>query len=524
MGIYLNPGNIGFQEAVSSEIYIDKTGLLCYTNQILETKQKFVCISRPRRFGKSMAAEMLAAYYGRECDSEELFHGLQIMQDPSFTIHLNQYNVIFLNMQDFLSRTHDIRKMKVLLEKALLRDLLRAYPDIDYFDKEDLIGVLFDIYNEKKDKKFIFIIDEWDCIFREIKYDVASQTFYLDFLRNLLKDKAYVALAYMTGILPIKKYGSHSALNMFDEYSMLDPGNLAEYVGFTQKDVRFLCQKYNMDLAELQHWYDGYRFDQNIHIYSPCSVVRAMLTRRYNNYWNQTETFEALRDYIVMNFDGLKDTIIELLSGEQKKINPGTFSNDMTTFTSADDVFTLLVHLGYLGYDFQTQQIFIPNSEVETEFINAIKNAGWDEVIQAINHSEHLLQATWNMNEEIVATEIERVHLEMSSLTYNNENALSCTISLAYYSARRYYTTIREYPTGKGFADIVFLPRKNCLDKPAMIIELKWNIDTESAITQIKEKKYVHALQEYSGNLLLIGINYDKKKKEHHCKIEKFYK
>lgn len=427
-------------------------------------------------------------------------------------------------MQDFFSRTHEIQKMKRLLEKALLRDLLKAYPDLDYLDKEDLVGVLLDINHEEKDRKFIFIIDEWDCIFRERKYDTASQTIYLDFLRNLLKDKGYVVLAYMTGILPIKKYGSHSALNMFEEYSMLDPGNLAEYVGFTENEVVSLCQKYEMDFSELKRWYDGYRFPPHFHIYSPCSIVRAMLTKRYNNYWNQTETFEALRDYIVMNFDGLKDTIIELLAGNPKKINSGTFQNDMTTFTSADEVLTLLIHLGYLGYDFENKNVFIPNSEVEAEFMNAIQNAGWEEVIPAIQISEKLLYATWNREEEAVAKAIEQVHLETSSLAYNDENSFSCTISLAYYSARRYYTIIREFPTGKGFADLVYLPRKHHLDKPAMILELKWDQNAESAISQIKSKQYVHALEAYHGNLLLVGINYDKKKKKHRCMIEQFHK
>ncbi len=523
MGIYLNPENSGFRESIASAIYVDKTELLHYTNQVLETKQKFICVSRPRRFGKSMTAEMLAAYYGKACHSKELFLNFQIAQYNDFEIHLNQYNVIFLNMQDFFSRTHDIEKMKTLLEKSLLRDLLKAYPDVDYLDQMDLIGVLLDIYNQKKEKKFIFIIDEWDCIFREIKHDTRSQTLYLDFLRNLLKDKGYVALAYMTGILPIKKYGTHSALNMFDEYSMTNPKQLAKYVGFTQAEVKTLCEQYQMDFEESKRWYDGYRFQDGIQIYNPRSVVSAMLSKTYDNFWNQTETFEALRDYIVMNYDGLKDTIIELLAGNQKRINIGTFHNDMTTFSSADDVLTLLIHLGYLGYDFEKKKVFIPNLEVETEFLNATQNAGWEEIIRAIAVSERLLEATWNMEEETVANEIEQIHLETSILTYNDENSLSCTIALAYYSAKRYYTAIRELPTGKGFADIVYLPRKY-VDKPAIIIELKWNKDAEGAISQIKAKQYIHALEEYQGNILLVGINYDKKDKKHSCLIEKYNK
>lgn len=522
MGSYLNPGNEKFFEACNSEIYVDKTELICYTNSVLRTNNKYLCVSRPRRFGKSMAANMLTAYYSKGCNSKELFQPYRISSEETFEKYCNQYNVIFLNIQEFFSRTHSIESMLELLCGRVLREILRAYPDVDYYDKKDLIGSMQDIYDETGEP-FLLVIDEWDCIFRECKPEKEAQKQYLDFLRDFLKDKAYIHLVYMTGILPIKKYGTHSALNMFDEYSMLDQGELVKYVGFTEKEVQILCKKYQMDFEETKQWYDGYVLDHNFHIYNPRSVVRAMLTHRYNNYWNQTETFEALRDYLVMNYDGLKTIIIELLAGNQKEICVGTFSNDMTTFTSADDVLTLLVHLGYLGYHFETKEIYIPNTEVETEFINAIQNARWDEVIQAIDISEQLLNATWNMDEEKVAAGIERAHLETSILTYNDENALSCTISLAYYSAKRYYTIIRECPTGKGFADIIYLPKKKHPDKPAIIVELKWDKSAKTAISQIKTKQYVHALEDYKGNLLLVGINYEKESKKHDCQIEKYY-
>ena len=307
-----------------------------------------------------MAANILASYYGREVDSRSQFEHLRIREDASFERHLNQYHVIFLNMQEFLSTTHDIEKMILRIEKNLLKDLKRAYPDVDYMDEDDLISVLYDIYTECG-IPFVFIIDEWDCIFREKKADKESQKAYLDFLRNLLKDKSYVTLAYMTGILPIKKYGTHSALNMFDEFSMTNPKQLAEFVGFTETEVRELCTRYEMDFEETRRWYDGYRFENVGHVYSPRSVVSAMLSRSFDSYWNQTESFEALRDYIAMNYAGLKDTVIELLAGEHKKIETGSFSNDMTTFSTADDVLTLLIHLGYLGYDFSSKEVFIPN-------------------------------------------------------------------------------------------------------------------------------------------------------------------
>lgn len=519
MGIYLNPENHGFRESINSAIYVDKTEMIAYTNQVLGTEQKFICVSRPRRFGKSMTAEMLVAYYGKGCDSAALFEGLKISRNADFQKNLNKYNVIFLNIQEFFSRTHDVNKMKQLLEKSLTRDLLREYPGIDVMDKEDLISVLQDVYYECK-IPFVFIIDEWDCIFRENKNSISEQEVYLDFLRNLLKDKSYVALAYMTGILPIKKYGTHSSLNMFDEFSMTNPRQLAEYVGFTEDEVRILCEEYKIDFEETKRWYDGYQFKGAPHIYSPRSVVSVMLGKCFDNYWNQTETFEALKSYIVMNYDGLRDTVVELLAGEQKEIDTRTFTNDMTTFHSADDVLTLLVHLGYLGYRFDTSEVFIPNSEVASEFYSAVMSAGWDEVVNALSLSEKLLEATWKQDADAVAAAIEKVHLETSILKYNDENALSCTISLAYYSARRYYMQVREMPAGKGYADIVFLPRKNHPDKPALLVELKWNKSAESAIRQIEEKKYVNALKDYSGDLLLVGINYDKENKKHECVIK----
>lgn len=520
MGVYLNPGNDKFQMARFSQIYVDKSEMILYANQVAGTEQRFICVSRPRRFGKSMAANMLAAYYQRGVDSKELFQDLKISEDKSFEENLNQYNVIFLNIQEFLSESEDMEQLKKNIEKSILWDLLEEYPDFRYFDQTNLTRTLMDVY-KNTNIPFVFIIDEWDCIFRENQNHNEAQKVYLDFLRNLLKDKIYVRLAYMTGILPIKKYGSHSALNMFGEFSMTEPDQLAEYVGFTENEVKALCEEYHMDFNEVQRWYDGYRFDQNIHIYSPRSVVCSMSSGKFRNYWTQTETYEALKVYVEMNFDGLKDTIIELLAGGRKRIDTGTFTNDMTTFQNMDDVLTLLIHLGYLGYDVDTQEVYIPNSEISTEFVNAIKGAGWQDIVEAVKASDELLKAVWNMDEEQVAEGMERAHMETSILSYHDENALAYTVSLAFYSARIYYNVVRELPAGKGFADMVFIPRANHLDKPAMVVELKWNESADGAIHQIKEKEYIKALDGFSGDILLVGINYVKSMKKHECKIEK---
>ena len=525
MGIYLNPVTIEFQESINSEIYVDKTMLIERTNAALRTKQKYMCISRPRRFGKSMAADMLAAYYGKDYDSAALFDGLEISHCETFSTHLNKYNVFKINMQEFLSMTQNVDKMLKVLQKRLIKELKYNYPE--YVDCDNLVFAMQDIFSYTG-QSFIVLIDEWDCLFREYKQDEEAQRKYLDFLRVWLKDKAYIALAYMTGILPIKKYGTHSALNMFMEYSMTDPGNMAEYFGFTEKEVENLCIEYGMNIEETKAWYNGYDLyshnkqeDILYSIYNPKSVVEAMLRHRFGNYWNQTETYEALKIYIQMNMDGLKDAIIEMLADNSVRINIGTFHNDMTTFATRDDILTLLVHLGYLTYDVEKESVRIPNKEVAQEYINAISTMDWKEVISSINNSRKLLEALWNLDSDKVAAGVDKAHEEISILQYNDENSLSCTISLAFYFAREYYTMIRELPTGKGFADICLIPRKIHMDKPAVIIELKWDKSVSGAIAQIKEKKYIDALSEYQGNLILAGINYDKKIKKHSCLVEK---
>jgi hypothetical protein len=519
MGIYLNPGDNAFQEALNSEIYVDKTGMIAYTNRVFKTLQKYICVSRPRRFGKSMAANMLAAYYSRTVDVHETFKGLKISQDASFATHFNEYDVISLNIQEFLSRSHSMDELLALLKKSVLWELVENYSEYRYFDDKDLSRTMADIYN-KTNQPFVVIIDEWDCIFREYKEDHKAQKQYLDFLRDWLKDKAYLGLVYMTGILPIKKYGTHSALNMFVEFSMTNPLDLSEYVGFTESEVKALCMSHSIDFTETKAWYDGYYFEKTGSVYSPRSVVTAMMSGVFDTYWNQTETFEALKIYIDMNFDGLRESIIELMAGGRKKINTGKFANDMTTFKSLDDVMTLLVHLGYLGYDFSKQEVFIPNREIMTEYINATEDGGWDEVIRTVKKSDAVLQATWEQDGCEVAKGIEAAHFETSHLQYNDENALSYTVSLAYYSARQYYNVFRELPTGKGFADLVFVPRPKYQDKPALVVELKWNQDADTAIRQIKNKQYGKSLESYSGDILLVGINYDRATRIHECQIE----
>ena len=517
MGIYLNPGNTDFQKALNSEIYVDKTELIKYTNKVINTEQEYICVSRPRRFGKSMAANMLTAYYSRGCDSREMFRKYKIAKTDTFEKHINKYNVIHINMVKYLDEAKNIKEMIKFIEEDIIDEITEEFPDAKLPRRVTLINVLDKVFAQLK-ISFVFIIDEWDCIFRRHKEDSESQTIYLNFLRDLLKNKSYVALAYMTGILPIKKYGEHSAINVFYEYSMTDANPISEFTGFTESEVKSLCEQYDKPFEQMKRWYDGYCLD-GISIYNPKSVVESILRDNFGNYWTKTETYEALKVYIQTNFDGLRDKIVKLIAGEKVNINTDKFQNDMTTFNSADDVLTLLVHLGYLTYN--DNMAWIPNSEVAQEFINSIEDGGWEELMRSIKSSDELLSATLDCNEGKVAELIEQAHQDNTSiLKYNDENSLSCVLSLAYYSARKNYTVERELPAGKGFADLVFKPRTNC-HSPALIVELKYDSTAESAIDQIKNKQYVDCLKDYSGEILLVGINYDKESKKHSCKIDK---
>lgn len=524
MGIYLNPKNTAFQKALNNDIYIDKTDLISHTNDKINKQDCFMCVSRPRRFGKSMAADMLAAYYSRGCESGKLFTAKKAEKSRDFEKHLNQHNVIRLDIQRFLETESDLNTFIGVIERSIIDELTEEFPDCrGIHPNARLKTVLEKIFNIT-DKGFIFIIDEWDCVFRMAKERSDIQKNYLDFLRGLFKGADYVELAYMTGILPIKKYGEHSAINIFSEYSMVDPKNLGPYFGFTEKEAQMQCSQHGMDYEEIKQWYDGYCLEE-LHIYNPKSVVDALTWKKIKSYWTGTETYEALKVYIDLNFDGLKEAVTAMLGNGRCRIDPGTFQNDMTTFKTRDDVLTLLVHLGYLAYDEKNSEVFIPNQEIAQEFIRAVKTGGWDGLLTAIRRSEKLLHSTWAMDGRAVALGVETIHNETASiLKYNDEHSLACALLIAYYSAKAYYLNpIMELPSGKGFADVVYLP-KSGVDRPALVVELKWDKSAAGAIQQIREKQYADWISGYTGDILLVGLTYEKGKKAHQCMIEKYVK
>ncbi len=469
-----------------------------------------------------MAANMLVAYYDRNCDSRNLFENLAVSKTPDFEKHLNKYDVIRLDISNFVSEKSDPMKTSDYITEDLLFELKKEYPDIEMPPRLTLDKALATVYMETG-IPFVFVIDEWDCIFRIFPKNNDAHKIYLDFLRDLLKDKAYVALNYATGIFPVKKYGEHSALNMYHEFSINDAAPYSEFMGFTEKETKELCKKYSLSFDEMKEWYNGYQVDGNP-MYNPQSVVLACSRKKFSNYWTKTETFEALKVFIQLDMDGLRDSVIRMISGEKVRVNTEKFQNDMTTFSSADDVITLLIHLGYLTYDNSTGEAWIPNKEVQQEFINCIEDGGWEEVMNAVRKSDDLLNATLNCDEKKVAEIIEEVHRQNSSIiAYNNELSLSVTLALAYYSARKQYEIIREFPSGEGFADLAFIPRKG-INAPAIVAELKYDKSAEGAIRQIKDKNYTDKLMAFSGEIILAGINYDKENKEHECQIEKIIK
>ena len=527
MGKYVNPGNKAFAIVAGDDTYVDKTGLIEFTNNRIGRMRPLICFSRPRRFGKSIAAHMLTAYYSKGCDSREIFSKLKIAGLSTFEDELNKNTVIFLDMQElrsYASRHNILPQIVQHLQNVVVEELKSEYPTILKDDENDIPHALSEI-NTQTGEQFIVIIDEWDCLFREDKENETIQTEYVNFLRGMFKSAsadAFIKLAYITGILPIKKYGQQSALNNFDEYTMVEPFALAEYVGFTEDEVRTLCESNNIDFEECKRWYDGYSFDEVQSVYSPNSVINAVTKRKFGSYWTKTETYDSLRFYIDTNFDEVRTAILSMLSGEMIEVDPETFQNDMVSIQNRDDVLTLLVHLGYLAYDGSEKSTYIPNEEVRAEFIRATKNSSREELSRVIKNSDALLKATLRMDGDEVARRIQLAHqYYTTSQFYNNEQALRMVIMLAYVSRVDDYCDFQELPSGKGYADILFFPKKNSR-KPALLIELKWNHSAGGAIEQIKEKGYCEAIQNYGGDILLVGINYDEKAKEHSCLIEKF--
>ncbi len=515
MSRFLDYGNSDFKRIKNSN-FVDKSGLINVLNDKIDTEKSFMCISRPRRFGKSVAAKMIYAYYDRSCDSRELFKGLEITKSPDFEKHLNKYPTIYLDWNFFVSK--DKNTVVKEAQKTIIQDLKESYPFLE--ETDNLMFALTEI-NSKTGDRFVFIIDEWDMLVRDVNEEVQKE--YVNLLRSLFKSNTankIFLLVYMTGILPIIKTETQSALNNFDELSIIDPAQTAKYYGFTENEVKQICEKFQMDFPLMEHAYDGYIFGSEKSMFNPNSVMLAVEKRNYNSHWSKSASFTTIEHYIEIDHDNVQQKIIKMLNGESVTVEVTSFRNDMKNIDNSDDVLTLLAHLGYLSYNPEDCTVRIPNTEVAGEFRLSIGRAGWGEVSAALTDSLTLINRTIAMDADYISEAFDKYRFESSSIIkYKDENSMACAITIAYYAAKRYYKIYREQPAGKGFADMVFVPLHNST-RPAIVIELKHNKSAQGAIDQIKNKNYPSALKGISQRIILVGINWSKRKAKHDVKIE----
>ena len=524
MGIYLNPGNVVFKQISSSDIYVDKTMMIRETNRLIDSSGKYICISRPRRFGKTVAGNMLSSYYSKGCDSRALFAPFKISKDPDFEEKLNKFNVIKIDMNSEYQNTGDKERLILRLTGKIQREMRKEFPELEFDPDDTLAESILNIYSETG-QTFIILLDEYDVLVREQVSDSLFQE-YLSFLNGLFKSdtlRPAISLAYLTGILPVVRDKIQSKLNNFEEYTILDAGPFAEFTGFTGEEVERLCTEHDFSYEGCRQWYDGYR-QHGYEIYNPESVVKSIRKRVFDSYWGKTSSYEVISDRIRQNFAGTREAVIQMLAGENIDVNVTSYLNTMNSFKTRNDAFTYLIHVGYLAYDAENGTCRIPNKEVRQEWFNAVETEeGYEVTNQIIQSSKNLLEETLKGNAEAAARALDISHIHVTSnRSYNNEDALKSAIYLAYIYALNRYTVIKEMTAGKGFADVVFIPYSK--EDPAMVIELKHNKSAQSGLAQIKQKQYYDSLSLYKGDILLVGISYDEKKKTHTCVIERMEK
>ncbi len=528
MGNYINIGNGAFAAALNGT-YIDKTGLISYMNRSINTLSNLTCVTRPRRFGKTLTAQMLCAYYDRSCDSRKLFEELEISRDASFESHLNKYDVIFLDITEFTSAVQGEDEVPLGvkdIEKKVIDDLRAVYPETK---ATSTLSSTINTIVENTGRKFIMIIDEWDAFFREEPDNRKLQEDYIKLLRQLFqnssKTQKMFALVYMTGILPIKKYAFYSPLSDFWEYTMIYPGKVDQFFGFTEEEVRRLCVDSNLPFSDMQRWYDGYVEGDQTHIYNPFSVMNAVLYGQTGSYWAKAESVESLRRYIEMDLNGLQEAIVQLLAGVHVRTDIYLFRNDMGDLKYQEDVLTLLVHLGFLTYDPDEEAVFIPNWEVKQKIFLAASMGKDTLPAKVICDSDCLLEATLDRDEESVAAAVEKVYKSgiTRSFSWVKELVFRTVIRAAYIFCVKEYLEAEELPSVQGITDVVYIPNA-ASHLPLLVVELKWEKTAEGAIIQIKNGVYPQVMKEYAGEILLVGISYDSESKKFSCRIEEHRK
>ena len=476
-----------------------------------------MCVTRPRRFGKTLNAMMLASYYSKNADFKELFDKLEISKSKSYLKHLNKHNVVYMTLNQLPEPGCTYEDFINNYAGALLSDLKEAFTNIEIKDAKPLSRVFDQVYNETKES-FIFIFDEWDYIFNNNLFSESDRKAFLEFLRDLLKDKPYVELAYMTGVLPIAKYSSGSALNMFKEYNMLNDSKYDKYFGFTLSEVENLCKKQSkITFEELKMWYDGYKTCNNLQIYNPRSVTIALRQGVCQSYWTNTGPMDEISYYIENNVEEIQNDIVQMVSGIPVNIHLEGYSAEQINLNTRDEILSAMTVYGFLSYHDET--LTIPNKELRMKFDYSLKNHQMGAISKLVLKSNEMLEATLRKDTETMEQLIQEAHdINIPTIKYNDENSLACVVTLVYLSARTKYTIVREMEAGAGRADFIFYP--NDKSKPAFILELKKNSTPDEALKQIKEKRYATALKDYTGKKLAVGISYDEKLKKHSVKIE----
>lgn len=503
-----------YKNLFNSKYFVDKSLILNDINELINTSEKFLCITRPRRFGKTSIADMLSSYYCKAFDSSSIFNSLNIKDSEGYEENLNKHNVISISFSEITDYVHTYKEYMDNIINTLKEEIITEF-NIKNVDTTYSLKKILRMSGEK----FIFIIDEWDYIFNNHLFE-ENQNDFLEFLRNIFKDEAYISLCYMTGILPIKKYSTGSALNMFDEYTMLSDTLFNEYFGFTESEVKVLCNKQNkIKFDELREWYNGY-INEGVKLYNPRSVVKALKNRKCKNYWTSTGAMNEVLKYLKYNILDVKNDVIKMVAGEEIKIKINEeFRAGQTPPKTRKEIYSAMIVLGFLSYN--NGYLKIPNEELMMEFEKALEDNSFGEVSKLIACSDKILEATLKSDAKTVESILHKFHnSELSIFKYNDENSLACVVTLAYLTARDTYRIEREEKTGKGFADFMFHPKT--IGDTAFVVELKKDDSVETAINQIKEKEYAQKFkaENQCGKILAVAICYDSKTKEHHCKIE----
>lgn len=550
MGIYVNSKKpfLMFQDDRRSRYFIDKSRILQELVPIVDYKMpsdaldcaypssslKYLCITRPRRFGKTTTANLISAFFGKGADSSSLFEGLFASGCTWFHTHLNSHNVIHLSLNELPDECFSYAQYITRIKKRLLNDLIREFPDIPIEEADTLWDALNSICAYRTDGKFIFILDEWDFIFHRDFVTDHDKTAYLDFLNSLLKDQPYVELAYMTGILPIAKYSSGSALNMFCEYTMATEERFSEYFGFTDSEVDSLYDTYlsltgssaKITREDLRIWYDGYQTKSGSRVYNPRSVVLALTNNNLGNYWTSSGPYDEIIYYIKKNTDAVRDDLAMMVSGTPAAAKMQEYAAVSMELSTKHEIFSAMVIYGFLNY--KDGFVSIPNKELMDQFAAMLsREPSLGYVYRLAKESERMLAATKALDTDKMAEILEYAHhTESPLLHYSNEAELTMIVAMVYLSARDSYRIEREDKAGIGYVDFIFYPLK--ADDDCIILELKAGGTPQTAIRQILERGYALKFQGrlgerpyYTGRILAVGISYEKGKSKHHrCQIK----